>query len=116
MFVQITKEELIKETSKKAWYQTNNIIWTIIFLYPFLVLLILYTPINLATVFYYTDHYQSYYLWFTAIFTAKKYITAHCCISAFFLLSVTSAILCNIVNIQKLNHLLLAFCHHYIVF
>jgi hypothetical protein len=34
MFVQISKEEYKKEILKKAWYQTNNIIWTIIFLYP----------------------------------------------------------------------------------
>ena len=36
MFVQITKEEFAREVSKKAWYQTNNIIWTIIFVYPVL--------------------------------------------------------------------------------
>ena len=34
MFVQITKQEFLREINKKAWYQTNNIIWTIIFIYP----------------------------------------------------------------------------------
>jgi hypothetical protein len=34
MFVQITKEEFSKEILKKAWYQTNNIIWTITFSLP----------------------------------------------------------------------------------
>ncbi len=34
MFVQINKDEFLIEVSKKAWYQTNNIIWTIIFLFP----------------------------------------------------------------------------------
>ncbi len=34
MFVQLDKEELAKETAKKAWYLTNNIIWTIIFVFP----------------------------------------------------------------------------------
>ena len=29
-------EEYLKETRKKAWFITNNIIWTIIFLYPLL--------------------------------------------------------------------------------
>jgi len=34
MFVQITKEEFAKEINRKSWYQTNNIIWTVIFIYP----------------------------------------------------------------------------------
>ncbi len=34
MFVQLNKEELIAENSKKAWYLTNNIVWTIIFVFP----------------------------------------------------------------------------------
>ena len=34
MFIQITKEELARDISKKAWYQTNNIIFTIILLVP----------------------------------------------------------------------------------
>jgi hypothetical protein len=45
MFVQISKEEYKKEISKKAWYQTNNIIWTIIFLYPaFSIVDFIYAP------------------------------------------------------------------------
>jgi hypothetical protein len=34
MFIHITKEELTKEILKKAWYQTNNIIFTTILVYP----------------------------------------------------------------------------------
>ena len=33
MLVQINKEEFSREIAKKAWFQTNNIIWTIILLY-----------------------------------------------------------------------------------
>ena len=34
MFIQITKEELAKQVEKKAWYQTNIIIFPLIVLYP----------------------------------------------------------------------------------
>jgi len=34
MLVQINKEEFSKEVAKKAWFQTNNIIWTIILIFP----------------------------------------------------------------------------------
>ena len=34
MFIQINKDEFLKEISKKAWYQTNIVTWTIIFLFP----------------------------------------------------------------------------------
>lgn len=36
MVIQITKEELLKELSKRTWLQTNKIIRPIVFLYPFL--------------------------------------------------------------------------------
>jgi hypothetical protein len=45
MFVQITKDEFSKEVLKKAWYQTNNIIWTILFLYPLITIIdVIYNP------------------------------------------------------------------------
>lgn len=45
MFIQITKEEFAKDIGKKAWYQTNNIIWTILFLYPLISIIdFIYTP------------------------------------------------------------------------
>jgi len=104
MFVQITNEELIKETAKKAWYQTNNIIWTIIFLYPlfsivdfiyannfwlqFFIIRII-TILIIYALFSYFQHKQFGYR-----------ILLHI---SFFMLSVTAAILCNLVNIQFLT-------------
>jgi hypothetical protein len=71
MFVQITKEELIKETSKKAWYQTNNIIWTIIFLYPlFSIVDFIYATELLAAVFYHPHYNHPYYIRIVQLFSA----------------------------------------------
>jgi signal transduction histidine kinase len=104
MFVQISKEEYQKELSKKAWYQTNNIIWTIIFLYPiFSIVDFIYANniwlqfliIRIITVLVILGLYN--------LFQTRKYnyrILLHLC---FFLLSITSAILCNVVNIQQQN-------------
>jgi signal transduction histidine kinase len=104
MFVQISKEEYNKEISKKAWYQTNNIIWTIIFLYP---------------VFSIVDYISAEKIWLqffiiriitvmiiyglNAYFQSKNYNYRTLLHISFFLLSITSALLCNIVNIQQLN-------------
>ncbi|WP_374949856.1 sensor histidine kinase [Mucilaginibacter sp.] len=104
MFVQISKEEYQKEISKKAWYQTNNIIWTIIFLYPiFSIVDFIYANsiwlqfliIRIITVLVILGLYN--------LFQTRRYnyrTLLHIC---FFLLSVTSAILCNVVNIQQQN-------------
>lgn len=104
MFVQISKEEYQKEISKKAWYQTNNIIWTIIFLYPiFSIVDFIYANniwlqfliIRIITVLVILGLYN--------LFQTRKLnyrILLHIC---FALLSVTMAILCNIVNIQQQN-------------
>ncbi|MFA6085784.1 sensor histidine kinase [Mucilaginibacter sp.] len=104
MFVQISKEEYQKEISKKAWYQTNNIIWTIIFLYPiFSIVDFIYANniwlqffiVRIITVLIILGLYN--------LFQTRKYnyrLLLHIC---FFLLSVTSAMLCNLVNIQEAN-------------
>lgn len=104
MFVQISKEEYQKEISKKAWYQTNNIIWTIIFLYPiFSIVDFIYANsiwlqfliVRIITVLVILGLYN--------FFQTRKYnyrLLLHVC---FFLLSITSAILCNVVNIQQQN-------------
>ncbi|MBD1393910.1 sensor histidine kinase [Mucilaginibacter glaciei] len=104
MFVQISKEEYQKEISKKAWYQTNNIIWTIIFLYPiFSIVDFIYANniwlqfliIRIITVLVILGLYN--------LFQTRKYnyrILLHIC---FFMLSVTMAILCNVVNFQQQN-------------
>lgn len=104
MFVQIDKEEFLKEVSKKAWYQTNNIIWTIIFLYW------LFSGVDFI---YAKDIWMQFfivriiivlvlYILFTFLET-KKYNYRILLHVAFFLLSATSALLCTLVNPQELN-------------
>ncbi len=104
MFVQITKEEFTKDILKKAWYQTNNIIWTILFLYPLISIIdFIYTPeiwvqfliVRIITILIIYALYN-FFRWKNYNYRILLHIT-------FFMLSVTSAILCNIVNIQQLN-------------
>jgi signal transduction histidine kinase len=104
MFVQINKEEFLKEVSKKAWYQTNNIIWTIIFLYW------LFSGIDFI---YAKDLFFQFFIVriiiTLVIYILFSYLQAHkynyriLLHVAFFLLSVTSALLCALVNAQDLN-------------
>ncbi len=104
MFVQIKKEELSKEISKKAWYQANNIIWTIIFVYPSLFIvdfifansiwvqfLIVRIIVDLLILALYS------------LFQRKNYDYRILLHITLFLLSATSALLCNIVELQQLN-------------
>ncbi|MES2809514.1 MAG: HAMP domain-containing sensor histidine kinase [Bacteroidota bacterium] len=104
MFVQITKEEFSKEVLKKAWYQTNNIIWTILFLYPLISIIdVIYNPdiwVQFLIVRLITDIiiYGLY-----TFFKTKRYNYRILLHITFFLLSCTSAVLCNMVNIQQLN-------------
>jgi len=104
MLVQITKEEFSKEINKKAWYQTNNIIWSIIFLYPiFSIIDFIYSPeiwiqfliVRMITVM--VIYAMSTY------FLNRKFDYRILLHISFFLLSVTSAVLCNIVNDQRLT-------------
>jgi signal transduction histidine kinase len=104
MFVQISKEEYQKEISKKAWYQTNNIIWTIIFLYPTLSIVdfiyassiwLQFFIVRIITVLIILGLYN--------FFQTRKYNYRPLLHISFFLLSATSAILCNVVNIQQQN-------------
>ncbi|AMR30630.1 hypothetical protein A0256_03920 [Mucilaginibacter sp. PAMC 26640] len=102
MFVQISKEEYKREILKKAWYQTNNIIWSIIFLYPiFSIVDFIYANniwlqfliVRIITVLIILGLYN--------FFQTKKYnyrILLHLC---FFFLSITSAILCIVVSLQE---------------
>ncbi len=104
MFVQINKEEFLKEVSKKAWYQTNNIIWTIIFLYW------LFSGIDFI---YAKDLFFQFFIVriiiTLVIYILFVYLQAHkynyriLLHVTFFLLSVTSALLCTLVNAQDLN-------------
>jgi len=104
MFVQITKEEFSKEIIKKAWYQTNNIIFTIILLYPlFSIVDFIYSEgiwlqffiIRIITVIVIYALYT--------FFQRKKYNYRILLHISFLLLSVTSALLCSVVNIEQLN-------------
>jgi signal transduction histidine kinase len=104
MFVQITKEELIRETSKKAWFQTNNIVWTIIFLYPLF---------SIVDFIYAQDIWIQFFI--VRIITCliiyglhsfiqyKKYNYRVLLHVSMLLLSISSALLCNIVSVQNLN-------------
>ncbi len=104
MFVQITKDEFLKEVSKKAWYQTNNIIWTVIFTYPvFSVVDFIFINdiwlqlffIRLITVIAILGLY-SFFQRKNLNYRVLLHIT-------FFMLSVTSAVVCNIIPLENLN-------------
>ncbi|GGH16311.1 sensor histidine kinase [Mucilaginibacter phyllosphaerae] len=102
MFVQISKEEYKKEISKKAWYQTNNIIWTIIFLYPIFSIVDFIYANNIWLQFLIVRIITVLIIYgLNSFFQLRKYnyrLLLHIC---FFLLSVTAALLCNIVNLQQ---------------
>jgi signal transduction histidine kinase len=104
MFIQISKEEFARDISKKAWYQTNIIVFTIIFMYPlFSILDVIYLPnlwmqfvlIRIITVIIiYALH---------TLFQQRKYNYRLLLHISFLMLSVTSALLCTLVNIEQLN-------------
>ena len=98
MFVQINKDELLKEITKKAWYQTNIVIWSIIFLFPlFSIIDFIYTPglwlqyfivrlIIVLVIYMLFNVYQN---------KGQKYrLLLHV---AFFLLSASCALMCTLV-------------------
>lgn len=104
MFLKITKEEFSKEVLKKSWYQTNIIIWTIIFLYPLFSIVdfiyanqlwISFLIVRLTSVFV-------IYMLYNFFQTRKQdyRILLHIVI---FIISVTTALLCNLVNIEAIN-------------
>ena len=103
MFVQITKDEFLKEISKKAWYQTNNIIWMVLFIYP------LFSSVDFI---FANDIWLQFFfiriitdiiiLALYGLFQRRTYNYRILLHITFFMLSVTSAILCNIVPLQDL--------------
>jgi signal transduction histidine kinase len=104
MFVQIKKEELLKEISKKAWYQTNNIIWTIIFVYPSLFIVDFIFANNIWVQFLIVRIIVDLLiLALYSLFQRKNYDYRILLHITLFLLSATSALLCNIVELQQLN-------------
>jgi signal transduction histidine kinase len=104
MFVQITKEEYLKEVNKKAWYQTNNIIWTIIFIYPLFSIIDFIFANNIWLQFFIVRIITDLIiLALYSLFQRKDYNFRILLHLTLFVLSVTSAILCNIVDLQQLN-------------
>jgi len=104
MFIHITKEEQTKEILKKAWYQTNNIIFTIILVYPLFSIIDFIYETNIWLQFFivriitiiiiyalhtYFNHHKSNYRLFLHI--------------TFFMLSITAALQCSLVHIEQLN-------------
>ena len=117
MFVQITKEEFLKAISKKAWYQTNNIIWTIIFVYwLFFIVDYIFSPdiwiqffiIRLITTLIILSLYS--------LFQRRNYNYRILLHITLFLLSATSAILCNVVDLSHLNVYFLMFSAIFLFF
>ncbi|WP_345950325.1 MULTISPECIES: HAMP domain-containing sensor histidine kinase [unclassified Mucilaginibacter] len=113
MIAQINKEEFAKETRKKAWFLTNNIIWTIIFLYPLLGIIdfiyfpnswfsILVTRIIVVIAIYGLYNY----------FQSKKLDHRLLLHISFFLLSASTAVLCCVVDI---NHLTIYFLMYSVI-
>ncbi|MEN0055551.1 MAG: HAMP domain-containing sensor histidine kinase, partial [Mucilaginibacter sp.] len=110
MFVQIAQSELIKETSKKAWFQTNNIIWPIILLYPvFSIVDYVYAPDVWIQFFIVRLITSALIFGLHGLFTAKRYDYRLLLHISFLMLSITSAVLCNVVKIQNLNIYYLVF-------
>jgi len=117
MFVQIPKEEFLKEISRKAWYQTNNIIWTIIFVYPLLSIVDFIFAndiwLQLFIVRIITD---LLILALYSLFQRKNYDYRILLHLTLLLLSITSALLCNIVDLQQLNIYYLLFAAIFLFF
>ena len=104
MFVQINKEEFLKEITKKAWYQTNNVIWTIIFLYPLFSIVDFIYAKDIWLQFFIVRIIIVLVIYILFNFHQSKNhnyrILLHV---AFLLLSATSALLCVLVNPAELN-------------
>ena len=104
MFVQISKDEFLKEIIKKAWYQANIVIWAIIFLFPlFSIIDFIYAPgiwmqffigriIIVLIIYILFNYYQSKYYNYKLLLHIS-----------FFLLSACSALLCAVMNPENLN-------------
>lgn len=110
MFVQITKEEYAKELTSKAWYQTNNIIWTIVFIYP-LFSIVDYIFANGIWVEFFIIRIISVLLilGLYSLFQRKNFDYRVLLHFSLLMLSATSALLCNIVELQQLNIYYLVF-------
>jgi signal transduction histidine kinase len=110
MFVQITKEEFSKEISKKAWYQTNNIIWMILLTYPLLFIIDIIFANEVWVQFLFVRLITDIIiLGLYNLFQRKAYNYRILLHITLFLLSVTAALQCTIVDIQQVNVYFLVF-------
>ncbi|MHB8208864.1 sensor histidine kinase [Mucilaginibacter sp.] len=104
MFIQITKEELARDLSKKAWYQTNNIIFSIILLYPlFSIVDFIYAGVVWLQFFIVRIIISVVIYALYTLFQRQKYNYRILLHISFLLLSITSALLCTLVSIDHLN-------------
>jgi len=102
MFIQITKEEFAKDIGKKAWYQTNNIIWTILFTYweVFTIADFIYTP-DIWIQFLIVRIITVLLIYVLYNYFKRKGLNYRILLHiSFFLLSATCAMLCNMVSID----------------
>jgi signal transduction histidine kinase len=110
MFVQITKEEFSKEITKRAWYQTNNIIWMVIFIYPlFSIIDFIFANSIWLQFFIVRVTTDLIILGLYSFFQRKNYSYRLLLHITLFLLSIASALLCNLVDLQQLNIYYLVF-------
>jgi signal transduction histidine kinase len=110
MFVQITQEEFSKEISKKAWYQTNNIIWMILFTYPLIFIIDIIFANSIWLQFLIVRAITDIIIYsLYSIFQRKNYDYRILLHITLFLLSLTSAVECNIVDVQDINIYFLVF-------
>ena len=104
MFVQITKEEFLKEIKKRAWYQTNNIIWTVLFIYPLFSIIDFIFANNIWIQFFIVRIIVDILiLGMYSLFQRKGYNYRILLHVTFFILCAISALLCNLVDLQHLN-------------
>jgi hypothetical protein len=117
MFVQLTKQEFLREVTKRAWYQTNNIIWTIIFIYPLFSIVDFIFANGIWLQFFIVRIITDLViLGFYGIFQRRKNDFRTLLHITLFILSATSALLCNIVDIQVLNIYYLLFAAIFLFF
>jgi signal transduction histidine kinase len=104
MFIQITKEEFSRDLLKKAWYQTNNVIFTIILMYPlFSIIDFIYVPSIWLQFFIVRIIAVMLIYGLHGLFQRRKYNYRILLHISFFFLSIISALLCTLVNIESLN-------------
>ena len=104
MFVQITKEEFLKELSKKTWYQTNIIVYSVVFIYPlFSILDLIFADTIWVQFLIVRIIIDLVILGLHSMFQRKNYDYRLLLHITFFLISTTSAVLCSVVDIQQLN-------------